>query len=196
MGMKKRFIVIADNREGIPPSRRGELIKLVREKVMEESFQLVDVRVGNEHIEFDVKIEEDRIDKVVEHLNEISTIKEVVKLDDEDEDYDSGEVFERAVQLFNMERFWETHEALEKLWRRSNGYTKEFLHSIILISAAYVHLQKNNRERFFKILARALKSLGEIPQGEYYGVDVAELRRRVEELLKRGEVTFFKLVRR
>lgn len=192
--MKKRHILIADNKEKLKPSHRTELINMIKEISAGYESQLVDVRIGHNHIEIDIKIEDGKLGKFLEHVNRIFTIREVVRVDyDEDEEVDREKTIRKAIELFNTERFWETHEKLEKLWRESMEDEKEIIHAIILISAAYVHLQKNNLDRFFKVLNRALTALENTRLEQYYGIDVERIKDKVREIIHRQEVLFFKL---
>ena len=53
------------------------------------------------------------------------------------------QAIDEAVVLFNAERFWEAHEVLESLWRVAEGTEKKLLQGLILVSAAFVHHQKD-----------------------------------------------------
>ena len=62
-----------------------------------------------------------------------------------------------SVFLFNMERYWKSHEVLESVWKDSKGQTKNLLNGLILVDAAYVHFQKGENAIFFSILNRSLE---------------------------------------
>ncbi len=55
----------------------------------------------------------------------------------EDERY----LLSSAVELFNLCLFHECHEALERLWRRSEGSLKEGLQGLILLACGFHHQQ-------------------------------------------------------
>jgi predicted metal-dependent hydrolase len=42
-----------------------------------------------------------------------------------------GELFQRAVQLFNNREFFECHEALEEAWMPERGARRPFLQGLI-----------------------------------------------------------------
>jgi len=54
-----------------------------------------------------------------------------------------GVAVRMGIDLFNEERYWESHEALESVWLNASGREKELLQGLILIAAALVHMQKD-----------------------------------------------------
>ena len=93
-----------------------------------------------------------------------------------------AEALSGGINLFNEERFWESHEVLESIWRVSEGSEKEALHSLILIAAAFVHFQKGEMDRAEKYIAAAwtLQQHGEV--GYHLG-QIFEKRGKNEEAL-------------
>lgn len=89
-----------------------------------------------------------------------------------------SEVFSEARALFNAERYWECHEALEGVWRRKQGEEKPFLQGLILVCAAFVHHQKGEDAVALGILSRASKQVA-YRYPNYGGVNVAKLRANV-----------------
>ena len=53
-----------------------------------------------------------------------------------------GDILAEGFSLFNEERFWESHETLEQLWRVSEGFERDTLQALILTAAAFVHHQR------------------------------------------------------
>lgn len=104
----------------------------------------------------------------------------------------SREVMTLSRGLFNDERFWETHEEVEALWKTKNGEEKEVLQGFILVAVAFVHLQKNEAKICLSVMKRALNML-EAPISKYEDLDVDLLRDRVRTILKNGEPTIFKV---
>ncbi|MDA4123123.1 MAG: DUF309 domain-containing protein [Thaumarchaeota archaeon] len=97
-----------------------------------------------------------------------------------------------AVRLFNAERFWEAHEVLESLWRVADGEEKSLLQGLILVCAAFVHMQKEELEVALGIVKRSRTKLSEGP-GTYYGISVATVRKTVQKMLDEGTLFLFKL---
>ena len=94
--------------------------------------------------------------------------------------------------LFNEERYWESHEALEYAWRRTEGAEKEVLQGIILVAAALVHLQKNQREVALGVMARANAKLV-LHQGVHFGVRIGSVCETLADMIAEGRPDFFKI---
>jgi len=97
-----------------------------------------------------------------------------------------------AIALFNAERFWEAHEVLESLWRVEEGDEKKLLQGLILVCAAFVHLQKDEPDVALGVARRGLPLL-RWSGASYYSVDVSDVRRRVTRMLETGELSLFRL---
>ena len=104
----------------------------------------------------------------------------------------SLDVITLARELFNDERFWETHEEVEALWKTKKAAEKEILQGFILVAVAFVHLQKNEAKICLSILKRAMKKL-EAPIHRYEGLDLDLIREHVQEILKTENPVVFKV---
>lgn len=102
------------------------------------------------------------------------------------------ELFTEAREYFNAERYWECHEVLEGVWRQKQGPEKRLLQGIILVCAAYVHHQKGEEPVALGILKRASGQL-DFPAKVYGGFRVPRLRRNVEEMLRNGRLSNFRI---
>jgi len=71
------------------------------------------------------------------------------------------EAIRNATDLFNNEKYWQTHEVFEPLWNAANGEEKALLNGIILFAAAFVHDEKDESSICISILNRAKKKLSE-----------------------------------
>jgi Uncharacterized conserved protein len=104
-------------------------------------------------VEVDVKTDE--LEKAVAEVKRtIGEVLEVVDITFED----VGGGVERYVELFNRERFWEAHNALEGLWRETRNVT---LQGLIMLAAAFVKLQEGRPDKFERMLKEALSLLRE-----------------------------------
>ena len=75
-------------------------------------------------------------------------------------DWQSNELYLYAIDLFNYKYFWETHEALEDLWKiEDDSNTKLFLQGVIQISAAYVKWIEGIEEGAKKLSFKGLDKL-------------------------------------
>jgi predicted metal-dependent hydrolase len=94
-----------------------------------------------------------------------------------------SELLVEARELFNSERYWESHEILEGIWRQKQGEEKSLLQGIILLCAAFVHHQKGEQSVALGVLKRAVRQL-EFSQSSYGGFPVGKLRKESEEILR------------
>ncbi len=96
-----------------------------------------------------------------------------------------------GVQLFNEERFWESHEILEQAWQVSKGPEKDSIQGLILTAAAFVHHQKNEPDICLSILKRARQKIENrftlaIPSFD-------KLRAKIDSIMDSGQIRPFKL---
>ncbi len=59
---------------------------------------------------------------------------------------DIKEVITKSAELFEQERYWESHVLLETVWRNSTGKMRVFLQSLIILAASQVHFQMGDLE--------------------------------------------------
>ena len=92
--------------------------------------------------------------------------------------------WQHAVTLFNQGAYWESHEALESLWLKSDGQNKHFYAGIILLAAA-LHKARamQNPRGGRRNYAKALRHLAVIPD-HYHGVNVRQLESLVHAALQ------------
>jgi hypothetical protein len=104
---------------------------------------------------------------------------------------DKQEALIEGIQLFNEERFWECHEALEQAWHPSKGVERDAIQSIILTAAAFVHYQKGEEETCLSILRRARDKMASAENHEK--MDFRQLRQNIDEILDSGKIQLFKI---
>jgi predicted metal-dependent hydrolase len=81
---------------------------------------------------------------------------------------------------------------LETAWRRLTGPEKEILQGIILVSAALVHLQKDEPDITLSVMRRAYNKLDPY-DGKHFGVEISALRNTLGRMLTSGRPGFFKI---
>ncbi len=69
----------------------------------------------------------------------------------------------RGIELFNARRFFESHEAFEEIWMKSEGAERELLHALIQSAAALHHLQRGNLTGASNVYRRAQRRLAALP---------------------------------
>lgn len=105
---------------------------------------------------------------------------------------DEDEAMLLAMELFNQQRFWEVHETVEDIWRKSTGSKKRALQGIIVYASSYVHFQKEEKEVALRMLERALTLL-EGTGDRFMHFDIAFMRRKGLEMLSSREMRPFAL---
>ncbi|MCS7127225.1 MAG: DUF309 domain-containing protein [Thaumarchaeota archaeon] len=178
---------------GADPSDHQALLSEVRSLLSGTSAQVIEVRISDARVEVDLRTE--AISEALEVLGKLGEVQHCVEVGVEEPGADP---FERAVRLYTERRYWEAHEALESLWRKSGGQERALLNGLILIAAAHVKLQTGDREGYFRLLRRALGRLEASEIREYRGLDVSAMVDAIRQVLEEGRTGFglIPLVRR
>jgi uncharacterized protein len=92
---------------------------------------------------------------------------------------DAEKYVSEARRLFNEEKFWHVHEALEIVWLKRQGEEKALLQGLIIGAASLVHWQKAELEVCWRMMADAVRRL-EGKQENYFGWDVAAFRAHLQ----------------
>jgi predicted metal-dependent hydrolase len=100
------------------------------------------------------------------------------------------EAISRAIELFNDEKYWGAHEALEPIWKDSTGNEKNILNGIILVAAAFVHDEKDEPEICLSILKRAREKL-DGTGGIYKGIDIDRIADLISRIISSGRIEHF-----
>jgi hypothetical protein len=87
-----------------------------------------------------------------------------------------------SIFLFNMERYWKSHEVLESIWKDSKGQTKSLLNGLILVDAAYVHFQKGEDDIFLSILHRSLEKFKDYSE-YFYDINMSFLLKDINKII-------------
>jgi uncharacterized protein len=186
----KRYMVHLRNIMPYAPKDATALLRRARELVEIEAT-IRDARVSKKYIEFDISIPNGMdINIIIERLEAISTLGSYEHIIERHIEKD--EAIERAMQLFNDEKYWQAHEVLEYVWKNESGIEKEILNGIILVAAAFVHDEKDEPDVCISILQRARKKLGRAT-GAYYGIDVNRIAYRISEIINSGKIDRFTL---
>jgi uncharacterized protein len=170
------------------PKDAAALLNKARQLV-EPKITVRDTRVSKKYIEFDTSVPDSMSpDDLVTKLATISPLAAYEHVVERHMDKD--EAIERAVELFNDEKYWGAHEALEGVWKGASGDEKSILNGIILVAAAFVHDEKNEPEICLSILQRARKKLENI-SGTYCKIDVDRIADLISEIITSGIIVRF-----
>ena len=145
------------------------------------------LRVSTRAIEFDLFAEdkavlEEKLKLLEKQISKRATVK---LLDKVPSLMGKSEVLREGVNLFNEERYWESHELLEQAWQPARGVERDTVHGMILVAAALVHHQKDRDRVSLGMLERGLAKLDN--QEVYEGIDIGSLRADVRSLLEEGK---------
>lgn len=102
------------------------------------------------------------------------------------------EAVREARALFNAERYWESHEVLEGVWRNLKGEDKLYVQGVILVCAALVHHQKGEDEVALGVLERAERQLY-VKGSDYLGIDPDVMRRETRRVLRTRNFKLFRI---
>jgi hypothetical protein len=170
------------------PKHARALLQTARE-IVESQASVRDARVSKKYIEFDISISDGAdmktIIAAIESIGPLAGYEEIVE-----RQMEKDKAIARAVQLFNDERYWEAHEALEYVWKNATGVEREILNGIILVAAAFVHDEKDESDVCISILRRARKKLDPV-SGNYHGININRIADMISEVINTGKVHRF-----
>ncbi len=152
------------------------------------------LRISDSAVELDLLLEsEANLHTAVEALeSKLGSLLTLRELDVPTPPIEEGEAIKLGLDLFNEQRYWESHEALQSAWRKASWPEKEVLQGIILLAAAFVHLQKNEHDIALSVMKRAHGKLIE-HHDEYFGIDIASLDEKISGNISVDQPNFFKI---
>jgi len=188
--MKRRYMVRLANNGYIAEDARVLLSRVSELGVFND---VMDARVASKHVEFDVIM-----DKPIEHSDALgildSSIGKVIGYNEIIErDISDKERLKHAKELFNGERYWEAHEMLEGLWKKSKGEEKDILQGLILVCAAFVHAQRAEYNIALSILRRALIKFEGKSVKTIDGIDIVKVIDHVNTMLNSNRIIRFSI---
>ena len=147
-----------------------------------------DVRVSTKYLEFDVSVNKEELETLVDRLAPIGPLDDARHI--VEEKIEKEKAIDLAKQYFNNERFWECHEVLEGVWKKTYEGEKDLVQGIILVAAALVHYQKNENDICFSIMLRAMEKLSNA-NGIYHSIDIDRFRNKISEILSSKKIKTF-----
>ncbi len=184
----KRYMFHLQNK--VPYTSKDATVILYKAReLIEPEISVRDARISNKYIELDTSISEEiDLKSIIKRVESIAPLVSYVEIKDRHMEKDKA--IERAVQLFNDERYWEAHEVLEQVWKSATGTEKGILNGIILVAAALVHDEKNEQDICVSILQRARTKL-EGASGKYYGIEISVIQDRISEIISSHNIRRF-----
>ena len=183
-----RYMAYLKN-EGFGPKDARLLLSKARQIVGKYDILIRDVRVSNRFIEFDISLGNvEDLEKIRSIFSFIGQYIDGYKVVEKDLKIEESLIL--AKKLFNEEKYWITHEVLEGAWKKAYGDEKDLLNGLILVAAALVHYQKNEKDIALSIMRRALKKLT-VANEKYFGIDVVSIKSQVSEMVKSSTIQNF-----
>jgi uncharacterized protein len=186
--MERYMIHLKNN--GYGPIHSSDLVHRARELCSDMQASIRVARVASNFVEFDVSINPVELDLLIEKLSPIGELDNTRHVVEEKIEKEEG--IKDGVFYFNNERFWESHESLEGVWKKCFGKEKELVQGIILLAVAFAHRQKDESSIGVGMLGRALEKLGDSP-AMYGSIDVDRIRNKIKEMQKTKELIIFEI---
>jgi len=172
------------------PKNSRELVYRARDLTSEMNASVRIARVARHFVEFDVAVEKEDLDSLVEKLSPIGPVDNIRHVVEEEIEKEQG--ISDGIFYFNNERFWESHEAFEGVWKQCFGREKELVQGIILMAVVFAHAQKNDISIGIGMLRRVLDKLGTSPS-KYHSIDIDRMRHKAIEMQHENNLTLFEI---
>jgi len=176
--------------KGYTPEHSREIIYKARELTSDMNVSVRVARIASKFVEFDVGVEKENLDTLIEKLSPIGPIDNIRHVFEEEIDKEQG--IKDGIFYFNNERFWECHEAFEGVWKKCFGREKEIVNGIILFAVAFAHAQENDLSIGIGMLRRVLEKLGTSPS-MYHSIDVDRIRNKAVEMQQAKNLITFEI---
>lgn len=185
----ERYMIHLKN-TGFDPKNAREIVYKARELASDMNASVRIARVAKKFIELDVAIEKQDLDELVARFAPIGPIDNVRHVVEEEIDKEQG--IQDGIFYFNNERFWESHEAFEGVWKQCFGREKELVQGIILMAVALAHAQKNDVSIGIGMLRRVLEKLNNSPS-LYHSIDIDRIRDKALTMQKTKDLVIFEI---
>ena len=176
-----RYLVRLANNQGYAPKDVKTLQTKIRD-LLGSADKIGNLRISTGAIEFDLFAQQTDLSKSKSLLEaKVSKVVTLKLIESRASARGETETLREGIDLFNQERFWESHELLEEIWHPAKGVERDIIQGLILTAAALVHYQKNENDVCISILGRAEDKLGTLD--DFKGVDIRHLRSSIEKIL-------------
>jgi uncharacterized protein len=147
-----------------------------------------DMRVSTKYLEFDVSVKKEELNQLIQKFQSIGSLDNARHI--VEEKIEKEEALKRAKQYFNDEKYWECHEVLEGVWKKTHEGEKDLVQGIILVAAALVHYQKNENDICLSIMKRAMEKLSS-SSGIYHSIDMDQFRKITQNMISSRDIAPF-----
>ncbi|WP_420710210.1 DUF309 domain-containing protein [Nitrosopumilus sp.] len=172
------------------PEQSREVVYKARDLAEDMNVSIRVVRIATKFVELDVSVKKDELNTLVKKLSPIGSVDNIRHVVEEEIDKEQGII--DGIFYFNNERFWESHEAFEGVWKKCFGREKELVQGIILVAVAFAHAQRDELSIGIGMLSRALEKLGTSPS-TYHSIDVDRIRKKAIEMQQKNDLPIFEI---
>jgi len=95
-------------------------------------------------------------------------------------------LFEKGIEEFNRQYFFEAHDTWEELWMETTGSHRLFYQGLIQTAVGFYHLGNENYKGACSQFGKALAKLEQYLPA-YHGIDTEHLVERVRACLQKAE---------
>ena len=176
--------------EKYSPANSNEVVYKARDLAKNMNVSIRVCRIASTFVELDVSVAPEELDTLIEKLAPIGPLHNIRHVVIENSEKEEG--IKDGIFYFNNERFWESHEAFEGVWKQCFGREKELVQGIILLAVAFAHAQKNESAIGIGMLKRSLEKLGTSPS-TYHSIDVDRMRTKTIEMQQANQLTLFEI---
>ena len=189
-----RYLIRLKNSIGAVPRDRRSLSRMAYDSVKGFGEDVGNLRISPSAVELDLLLNSsENLKPAIEILeSKIGPSLTIRQLDIDMPKMEKGAALRLGIDLFNQERYWESHEALESVWLTAVGREKELLQGLILAAAALVHLQKGEDDVALSILSRASEKFRN-GKGLFSGIDIDKLEKVINSMLSSCKPAVFKI---
>lgn len=167
------------------------LTEELRQSISGLDMKVGGLRVSTIAIEFDLFTDSENPDRIGPIASSYGSLLTTKRLDHDIVTGNIDDTVSTAKDYFNEERFWECHEILEGIWKKSKGLERTLLQGVILVAAAFVHLQRDEPKICLSMLNRALPML--TWNDQYHSLDVKSCTRSVKKIIDSQNPGLFRL---
>ena len=172
------------------PADSRKVVHLARDLASEMNASVRVARIASSFVELDVSVDEGDLDTLIAKLAPIGPVDNIRHVFEEEIDKEQG--IADGIFYFNSERFWESHEAFEGVWKKCFGREKELVQGIILMAVAFAHGQKDEHRIGIGMLRRVLEKLGTSPS-TYHAIDIDRIRENALSMQRANRLTLFEI---
>lgn len=90
-------------------------------------------------------------------------------------------LFNKGIELFNSQKFYEAHEEWEQIWLKERGELRNFYQGVIILAGALHHVQKGRFGPAKKALDKSFAKLSEYRSHRSYKTYIDELLEQIDK---------------